>query len=38
MSILVDASTRLIVQGFTGRNGTFHSEQAIDYGTNLVGG
>ena len=38
MSILVDESTRVICQGFTGRQGTFHSEQAIVYGTNLVGG
>ncbi len=38
MSILVDANTRLIVQGFTGRTGTFHSQQCIEYGTNLVGG
>ena len=38
MSILVDANTRVICQGFTGRQGTFHSEQAIAYGTNLVGG
>ena len=38
MSILVDKNTKLICQGFTGRHGTFHSEQAIPYGTNLVGG
>lgn len=38
MSILVDKTTRVICQGFTGRQGTFHSEQAIAYGTNLVGG
>ncbi len=38
MSIFVDKSTRLICQGFTGTHGTFHSEQAIAYGTNLVGG
>ena len=38
MSILVDKNTRLICQGFTGTHGTFHSEQAIAYGTNLVGG
>ena len=38
MSILVDENTRVICQGFTGRQGTFHSEQAIAYGTNLVGG
>ncbi len=38
MSILVDASTRVICQGFTGKNGTFHSEQAIAYGTKMTGG
>jgi succinyl-CoA synthetase alpha subunit len=38
MSILVDKNTRLVVQGFTGREGTFHSEQRIEYGTPLVGG
>ena len=38
MSILVGKNTRLICQGFTGTHGTFHSEQAITYGTNLVGG
>ena len=38
MSILVDKSSRVICQGFTGKQGTFHSEQAIAYGTNLVGG
>lgn len=38
MSILVDRNTRLIVQGFTGKEGTFHSEQMIEYGTPLVGG
>ena len=38
MSILVDSNTRVICQGFTGKNGTFHSEQAIAYGTKMVGG
>ena len=38
MSILVNKNTRVICQGFTGAHGTFHSEQAIAYGTNLVGG
>jgi succinyl-CoA synthetase alpha subunit len=38
MSILVDKNTRLIVQGFTGNEGLFHSRQMIEYGTNIVGG
>ena len=38
MSILIDANTKVICQGFTGKNGTFHSEAAIAYGTRMVGG
>jgi succinyl-CoA synthetase alpha subunit len=38
MSILIDKKSRVVVQGFTGREGTFHAKQMIEYGTNIVGG
>ena len=38
MSVLVDKNSRIIVQGFTGKEGTFHARQMIEYGTNIIAG
>ena len=38
MSVLIDKTTKIIIQGFTGKMGTFHSEEMIKYGSNIVGG
>ena len=38
MSILIDENTKIIVQGFTGKIGSFHAQEMIDYGSNVVGG